>query len=92
MVDIKHIKEFIKKNGNKFFTVEFEKKDGTIRQVNGQIRYVPGHDEVNPTAHIEKYITVVLSEKDKEGREQWRNVNIEKIRRLSIKGKVYKFV
>lgn len=91
MHDTKHLKEFIKANGNKFFTVEFVKKDGSLRTINGHVRAVPGHDGTNPTAHIEKYLTVVLAEKDKHGREQWRNVNLETIKRISIAGKVYRF-
>ncbi|MCK9530431.1 MAG: hypothetical protein M0R77_07710 [Gammaproteobacteria bacterium] len=89
--DVRLIKEFIKSQGNKFFTVEFEKKDGTLRKINGHIRAVPGHDGINPTAHIDKYLTVVLAEKDKNGNEQWRNVNIATIKSLAIAGKVFKF-
>lgn len=85
------LKELIKSNGTKFFSVEFTKKDGTLRQLQGHVRAVEGHDSVNPTAHIDKYITIVLTEKDKNGKEQWRNVNTESIKSLSIGGKKYTF-
>lgn len=85
------LKEFIKSNGHRFFTVEFIKKDGTLRKINGQIRPVEGHDDINPTAHIPKYLTVVLSEKDANGKEQWRNVNLETIQSLALGGKRYTF-
>lgn len=85
------LKQLIKANGSKFFSVEFTKKDGTLRQLHGHIRAVEGHDNVNPTAHIDKYITIVLSEKDDKGREQWRNVNTESIKSISIGGKKFTF-
>lgn len=85
------LKEVIKANGSRWLTVEFRKKDGSLRKLNGHVRAVPGHDGINPTAHIPKYITLVLSEKDAQGRPQWRNVNLETVERISIAGKTYKF-
>lgn len=84
------LKNLIKANGAKFFGVEFVKKDGTMRHLNGHVRAVEGHDNVNPTAHIEKYITIVLAEKDKNGKEQFRNINTETIKFLHIGGKKIK--
>lgn len=83
----KQLKTLIEANGSKFFGVEFVKADGTLRTLNGHYRAVAGHDGVNPTAHIEKYITIVLAEKDGKGNPQFRNVNTETIKALHIGGK-----
>lgn len=83
------IKQVIIDNHNKFLSVTFIKKDGEERTLNGHVRYVKGHDQANPTAHIDKYVTLVLSEKDSKGREQWRNVNTETIKRIAVGGQVF---
>lgn len=85
------IRELIEASGSKFFSVEFVKKDGSLRKINGHLRYVPGHDGINPAAHVEKYVTVVLAEKDEFGNEQFRNVNCETVKSLSVNGKKYIF-
>lgn len=80
-------KQTIISNNGKFLTVEFIKKNGEKRILNGHVRYVPGHDNVNPTAHIPKYVTLVLSKPDESGKPVWRNVNTETITRLAVGGK-----
>lgn len=85
----KHLKDEILKNHGKFCTATFIKKDGSERTINGHVRYVPGHDQENPTTHLEKYVTLVLSKPDEQGRPVWRNVNVETITRLSVGGKTY---
>lgn len=87
----KAIASMIKANGSKFFGVTFVKKDGTQRTLNGHIRKVEGNDGHNTTGHIEKYLTIVLNEKDENGNAQWRNVNIETIISLSIGGRKLHF-
>lgn len=77
----------IKANGSKFFGVTFIKKDGTERTLNGHVRPVKGHDGQNTVAHLDKYVTIVLNEKDENGDEQWRNVNLETITHLHIGGR-----
>jgi hypothetical protein len=86
----KQIAALIHANGSKFFGVTFIKKDGTERTLNGHIRKT-GKGGVNTTAHIEKYVTIVLNKKDDKGREQLRNVNMETIKALSIGGRRIKF-
>jgi len=83
----KQIAALIKANGSKFFGVTFIKKDGTERTLNGHVRCVPGKDGANTTSHFEKYVTIVLNTKDDKGREQFRNVNTETIKALSIGGR-----
>lgn len=85
------LKKFIKDNGSRFMSVTFIKKDGTERTLNGHIRQVEGHNGHNPVSHIEKYVTLVLSKPDANGRVQFRNVNTETITRLSCGGKVLEF-
>ncbi|MNE91294.1 hypothetical protein D3C80_1888900 [compost metagenome] len=85
------IAELIKENGSRFFCVTFVKKNGEVRTINGHIRKVEGHDGHNNASHYEKYVTVVLAEKDENGNEQWRNVNLETIISLSICGRRIEF-
>lgn len=87
----KSIAEMIKANGSKWFGVTFVKKDGTLRTLNGHVRKVKGHDGHNNASHFEKYVTIVLNEKDEKGREQFRNVNTETIVGLSIGGRKISF-
>lgn len=85
------VKSMLKDNKGKFFTVTFIKADGTERTINGQIRHVKGHDAENTVAHIEKYLTVVLPERDERGNEQFRNVNCETIIQIKMGGAVISF-
>jgi hypothetical protein len=87
----KAIADMIKKNGSKFFCVTFVKKNGEERTLNGHVRKVAGHDGHNNASHFEKYVTIVLSEKDENGNEQFRNVNTETIVSLSIGGRKIEF-
>lgn len=87
----KAIAQAIRDNGAKFFAVTFIKKDGTERTLNGHVRKVEGHDGHNNTSHFEKYVTIVLNEKDDKGREQFRNVNVETITQLNIGGRKISF-
>lgn len=87
----KAIVQMIKANGSKFFGVTFIKKDGTERTLNGHVRKVEGHEGHNNASHFEKYVTIVLNEKDSQGREQFRNVNTETIVSLSIGGRKISF-
>jgi len=80
------IAAMIKANGSKWLGVTFVKKDGTERTLNGHVRKV-GKGGADTTAHIEKYVKVVLNRKDDQGRDQVRNVNMETIKALSIGGR-----
>lgn len=81
-----NLKKIIQDNGSKFFAVTFTKANGEERTLNGHLRYVAGRDGANTVAHKEQYVTVVLAQKDAKGREQFRNVNVETIKSLSIDG------
>lgn len=85
------IAEMIKANGSKWFGVTFVKKDGTLRTLNGHVRKVEGHGSTNTVGHFQKYVTIVLNTKDDKGREQFRNVNMETIKGLSIGGRKITF-
>lgn len=81
----KQIAALIQANGSKFFGVTFVKKDGTERTLNGHVRKVAGKTGTNTTSHYEKYVTIVLG--GKHDKEQFRNVNVETIKALSIGGR-----
>ena len=87
----RQIAALIRDNGSKFFGVTFKKKDGTMRTLNGHVRQVAGHSGKNSVAHYEKYVTIVLNEKDESGNEQFRNVNVETITQLNIGGRKISF-
>lgn len=86
-MNAKQIKELILKNKGKFFTVEFVKKNGEIRSINGQVGIKEDHLGWNTVSHIPKYVTV--AENLGGGKYQYRNVNTETITRIAIAGKVY---
>lgn len=83
------IKQIIHQHKGQFLGVTFVKKDGTLRTINGQHCYKEGHDGTNPVAHIDKYVTI--SENLGGGKSQFRNVNVETVKRLAIGGNVYTF-
>jgi hypothetical protein len=68
------------------FSVTFTKADGTERTITGNYGHVKGQDGDNTVAHIEKYVTVILPEKDENGKQQRRNVNTETVKSLRING------
>lgn len=86
------LKDIIMKHKGQFFTVDFIKKDGSPRTINGSIRMVEGHTGRNPVSHLPEYVTVVLSKTDANGKAQFRNVDTTRITRLAVGGKVYKVV
>lgn len=83
----KAVASMIRANGSKFFGVTFVKKDGTTRTLNGHVRKVEGQRGDNTTHHIEKYVTIVLNQKDEKGNPQFRNVNMETVISLSMGGR-----
>lgn len=87
----KQIAALIYANGSKFFGVTFIKADGSERTLNGHVRKVEGHKDRNTAARFEKYVTIVLNSKDEKGRPQFRNVNTETIKSLSIGGRKINF-
>lgn len=80
------LRDIIWAHKGQYFSVTFEKADSTVRTIHGQVGYKKGHDGENTVAHIPKYITVI--EKTAQGY-QHRNVNTEKIIKLSVGGHKY---
>ena len=87
---IQALRTLLQENNNKFFTVEFIKKNGEQRKINGHIRYVAGHDGQNPVAHLPQYVTVVLSQKE-DNKPVFRNVNLDTVTAISINKQRYTF-
>ena len=81
----RQVKELLKSNTGKFFTVTFTKKNGEERTLNCQQGHFKGHDGDNTTAHIEKYLTVRTSEGE------FKNVNVETIKSVKMAGKTINF-
>lgn len=84
----KQFKSLILKNKGKFFSVDFIKKDGSLRTINGIVGIKEGHTGHNPVAHKMEYVTVV--ENLAGGEYRHRNVNVNTIKRLAVAGRVYK--
>ncbi len=83
---VRMIRDLLTKNGGRMFSVTFIKADGTERTITGNYGYVKGQDGENTVANIEKYVTVILPEKDENGKQQRRNVNAETVKSLRING------
>ena len=73
-----------------FFSVTFEKKDGSLREMSGKkweakmLKGEPG-ENVNPVAHKPEYYTMA------ENGVGFRNVNLNTLRRAVVRGKIYTF-
>jgi hypothetical protein len=70
----------------KFFSTTFVKTDGSVRTLNCHIGAVQGHDQLNPVAHIGKYVTVTTQEN---GKTAFKNINLETMSALNIAGNQY---
>lgn len=79
------IKELLKANNGRFFTVTFLKKNGEVRTLNCKHGKVKGHEGSNNVAHIEKYLTVTTPEGE------FKNVNMETITEVKMGGKILRF-
>lgn len=69
--------------GGKFFTVEFIKKDGTVRSLNGRLGVTKG---VKGTGHAMPDNIQAVKEVN---RNQWRSFNLDTVIRVKTKGKTY---
>lgn len=73
-----------------FFSVVFEKKDGSLREMSGKkweekmLEGKPG-ENVNPVAHKPEYYTMA------ESGVGFRNVNLNTLKKAVIRGKTYTF-
>ena len=84
---INTIREIIASRPGQFFQVEFIKKDGTVRALNGQFGHRKGHDGQNTVQHKAEYMTVTENRIDpKTGERAFRNINLGTVTRLAIGG------
>lgn len=83
------LKNLLKENGTRFFSVDFIKADGSPRTLSGNIRKVEGHSGKNTTAHLENYVTIVRNTDNP--RDRFRNVNLDTVQTVRLGGDVYKF-
>lgn len=81
--------------GSKFFSVEFKKKDGSLRHANCKRMehkaFTEGHASLayaNPIAHKPEYFTACDLDKD----EHWININLEKLQKVKCGGVEYEFI
>ena len=87
----KMIKQILTGNGGRMFTVSFVKGNGELRTLTGNYGNVKAQQGENTTAHIEKYVTVILPEKDEKGNPLRRNVNCETVKSITTNGTTIHF-
>lgn len=87
----KMIKNILTGNGGRMFTVTFKKADNTMRTLTGNYGQVKAQNGDNSVAHIEKYVTVILPEKDAKGEPLRRNVNCETVTSITTNGVTVNF-
>lgn len=83
------LKNLLKENSTKFFSVDFLKADGSERTLSGNIRKVEGHNGKNTTSHLDEYVTIVRNTDNP--RDRFRNVNLDMVHTIRLGGDVYKF-
>lgn len=92
------IRALIEAHKGKYFSVEFIKKDGSLRSMVARHAYKAGHDGYNTVASKPEYITLIEGKQDGSGdlgdsskSYNFRNVNMQAIKRLKIAGKEFLF-
>lgn len=78
MKKIQQVRKLIEATNGNFFSVEFQKKDGSLREMTCRTnvtKYLKGG--VSGTANYEQYVTVFDVQKN-----AYRNINAETIRRF----------
>lgn len=83
------LKNLLKENSTKFFSVDFLKADGSERTLSGNLRKVEGHSGENTTDHLENYVTIVRNTDNP--RDRFRNVNLDTVQAIRLGGAEYKF-
>ena len=79
----KMIREILMGNGGRRFSVTFKKANGEMRTLTGSYGQCQGQDGENTCAHLEKYVTIYLPEKDpRTGLQARRNVNVETVTQI----------
>jgi len=73
----------------RMFTVEFQKKDGSMRRLNGRMD-VRAHQKGGKKTSPSNYLVVWEAPKPQEGRvdprSRYRNVNLNSVRRIRVDG------
>lgn len=91
-VSIERKRQILDSANGQFFSVVFEKKDKTIREMTCkkwvEKAFAHGSKDagVNTVAHIDKYYTAVDVSKG-----EFRNIDLEKLRSAKVNGIEYKF-
>lgn len=91
-VSIERKRQILDSANGQFFTVEFVKKDKTIRQMTCKkwmekaFTYGSKDARHNPVAHIDKYYTAADASAG-----EFRNINLETLIRAKVNGIEYKF-
>lgn len=85
------IKDMLANSGGRMFSVTFIKANGEERTLTGNYGHVKGQDGRNMAAGHEKYITVILPERDAKGQPLRRNVNCETVRSIRMNGTTINF-
>ena len=91
-VSIARKREILDSANGGFFSVEFIKKDGSVRQMTAkkwmEKAFTNGskNAQENTVAHIEKYYTAADSSAG-----EFRNINLETLVRAKVNGIEYKF-
>jgi hypothetical protein len=91
-VSIQRKREILDMANGGFFSVEFIKKDGTVRQMTAKkwmeksFTYGSADARENTVAHIPKYFTAADVEEGK-----FRNINLETLTKAKVNGITYIF-
>lgn len=82
------LKTLIAQSEGKIFSVEFIKKDGTLRKMRARLGVTaPLKGGENSVAHLPNYTTAFDMDK-----ENYRNINLDTIQQLSVNGLKIKIV
>lgn len=85
------VRDLLLQNGGRMVTVTFIKADGTERTLTGNFGTVKAQSGANTVANQEKYVTMILPEKDDKGNPKRRNINCETVKRIKTNGAVVNF-
>ena len=87
-MNIQQLRDKIENSNGKIFSVEFVKKDGSVREMTARLgvtKHLVGGGP-STTAHIPKYMTVFDMQA-----EGYRNINFDTIKRVKFEGTTYTF-
>lgn len=91
-VNIQRKREILDSANGGFFSVEFVKKDGSVRQMTAKkwmekaFTYGSKNAQENTVAHIDKYYTAADINAN-----SFKNINLETLRKAKVNGITYSF-